>query len=410
MRKTSLLLILVLISCFEIDPQHGPATMGVGGEDCGDGILDEDEECDDGLFNAANATCTPLCTVQVCGDGFVGPGEACDDGDDDDDDGCTNSCALPTCGDANVDPGEECDDGDDDNTDACLNTCLNAACGDGFVREGVEQCDDANLSDTDACLTSCVDAACGDGFVHEGVEQCDDGNASDSDACLSDCVAATCGDGLVQVGEESCDDGNDNDNDACLSTCQDATCGDGFVHAGEEECDDGNDDDNDLCATNCTLTSGLIFVTSEDFSGDLGGLTGADAACQQLAEAAGLTGDYLAWLSASPLSAPASRFVQSNALYRLVDGTPVAANWGDLVDDTLAAAINMDEFGATVGPHRVWTNTSSSGHYDTSSTCLGWHSEDGTGRAGHTNEVDKNWTSHAFHPCSFSAKLYCVQQ
>ena len=39
---------------------------------------------------------------------MVEGGEACDDGDDDDDDECTNACALPGCGDGSVQDGEEC--------------------------------------------------------------------------------------------------------------------------------------------------------------------------------------------------------------------------------------------------------------------------------------------------------------
>jgi len=35
---------------------------------CGDGSLDEGEECDEGEDNAYDADCTPTCALAVCGD------------------------------------------------------------------------------------------------------------------------------------------------------------------------------------------------------------------------------------------------------------------------------------------------------------------------------------------------------
>ncbi len=59
---------------------------------CGNGALDEGEECDEGDANADDATCKSDCTLQVCGDGFVHAGvEDCDDGNDDDSDDCLST-------------------------------------------------------------------------------------------------------------------------------------------------------------------------------------------------------------------------------------------------------------------------------------------------------------------------------
>ena len=44
-----------------------------------------------------------------CGDGVVQPWEACDDGNDDNADRCTNHCALPRCGDRIQQAGEACE-------------------------------------------------------------------------------------------------------------------------------------------------------------------------------------------------------------------------------------------------------------------------------------------------------------
>ena len=78
--------------------------------------------------------------------------------DDDDDDGAGGDGAgPPNCGDSVVDANEECDDGNADNTDTCLDDCTLARCGDGFVFAGFEECDDGNGFDSDGCSTQCED-------------------------------------------------------------------------------------------------------------------------------------------------------------------------------------------------------------------------------------------------------------
>jgi cysteine-rich repeat protein len=156
------------------------------------------------------------------------------------------------CGDGALNEGEECDDGDENgDTKSCTSECKAAICGDGLVHEGVEACDDGNDDDADSCVTGCEAAACGDGHVHDGVEACDDGNTEDLDACSNECVLASCGDGVAQVDEE-CDDGNDVNTDSCTDMCLNAKCGDGYLQAGEE-CDDGNQVDNDKCSNSCKI-------------------------------------------------------------------------------------------------------------------------------------------------------------
>ena len=45
------------------------------------------------------------------------------------------------CGDGHLDQGEQCDDGNAVQTDGCLNNCVAPTCGDGFTEAGVEVCD-----------------------------------------------------------------------------------------------------------------------------------------------------------------------------------------------------------------------------------------------------------------------------
>lgn len=64
----------------------------------------------------------------------------------------------------------------------------------------------------------------------------------------------------------------------------------------------GIDDNWNVICSNKT-----VFVTSQTYTGNLGGLAGADAQCNLLAKAAGLEGSYLAWLSDATES-PSTRF------------------------------------------------------------------------------------------------------
>ncbi len=154
---------------------------------CGNGLLDEGEDCDDGNLSEEDA-CTPSCRLPVCGDGFLGPGEECDDGNLVDGDTCAFNCRFPgACGDGEVGRGEECDDGNLEDGDACTPACLLPVCGDGFLALG-EECDDGNDIATDACLPTCKNPVCGDGFVYAQEESCDDGNEVEVDACTTLCT------------------------------------------------------------------------------------------------------------------------------------------------------------------------------------------------------------------------------
>jgi hypothetical protein len=115
---------------------------------CGDGVVDEGEECDDGQANADDAACKSDCTLQVCGDGHVGPDEACDDGAGNAwDAACLPDCTVASCGDGHVHAGVEvCDDGVNDGAyGGCMPGCgaLAPHCGDGVLQAQHEHCDTA---------------------------------------------------------------------------------------------------------------------------------------------------------------------------------------------------------------------------------------------------------------------------
>jgi cysteine-rich repeat protein len=83
--------------------------------ECGDGLVSEDEECDDGN-TALGDGCDAECRVETCGDGELTIDEECDDGNRADGDGCDFECTVETCGDSAdpecVDPEEPSEDFD----------------------------------------------------------------------------------------------------------------------------------------------------------------------------------------------------------------------------------------------------------------------------------------------------------
>ncbi|MGB1276765.1 MAG: fibrinogen-like YCDxxxxGGGW domain-containing protein, partial [Nannocystaceae bacterium] len=179
----------------ESDPTD-PTETTEGPGVCGDGIVDDGEECDDGNDDNSDL-CVAGCVAATCGDGYAGPGELCDDGNQEDLDSCNNQCSVHECGDGIVVEGDDCDDGNDDNTDACLDTCVSASCGDGFVYAGVEACDDGNGDNTDECTTLCEAPACDDGLLS--------GNESDVDCGGDSCMG--CGQDQACVDTNDCAEG-----------------------------------------------------------------------------------------------------------------------------------------------------------------------------------------------------------
>ncbi len=216
------------------------------------------EQCDNGSLNGTPNHCNTACsalTPSICGNTIVEAGESCDDGNILDGDGCSAHCAIeipaPVCGNGKLEDTETCDDGNILNGDGCSSTCQIEpplpVCGNGTVEAG-EACDDGTTTGLGTCNATCSSLTiCGDAVVQnpDGIgiaEQCDDGNQSNTDGCLNSCKLAVCGDGFMQIGAEQCDDGNTVNGDGCSATCAieppPASCGNGKVESGEV-CDEG---------------------------------------------------------------------------------------------------------------------------------------------------------------------------
>ncbi|MDA3863032.1 MAG: DUF4215 domain-containing protein, partial [Deltaproteobacteria bacterium] len=262
--------------------------------DCGDNILDDIEECDEG---SQNTYITGDATAFEVVDGQVSIiGEA------DYQNAAPNSCRAITnpdfnpespasqprhlcrvagCWDGIVDDGEECDDANDNQDDTCV-SCVQATCGDGIENQSdttsdsspiMEECDNGieNANEADKCRLNCTLPTCGDDITDTD-EECDQGenNANEPNYCRENCELPYCGDNIVDSSDsgswdpEDCDEGADNVDgieNACRADCTVPQCGDGLVDSANpyddnEQCDDNNYDPNDGCDANCQKESG----------------------------------------------------------------------------------------------------------------------------------------------------------
>ena len=137
---------------------------------CGDGTVQPPELCDDG--NTINGDgCSDACRVEfVCGNDYCEAEnyETCYL--------CPADC-CPDCGNEVLDEGEECDDGNNDNGDGCDKGCGDedgtAVCGNGIWEAG-EECEDGNTIIHDGCSDTCtVEFTCGDQLCETNVgENC----------------------------------------------------------------------------------------------------------------------------------------------------------------------------------------------------------------------------------------------
>jgi hypothetical protein len=128
----------------------------------------------------------------------------------------------------------------------------------------------------------------------------------------------------------------------------------------------------------------LVFVTQATYTGgQIGGLAGGDAKCTQEAGAAGLTGNFAAWLSDSTTSA-ASRLTHATVPYVMADGTQVADDGTDFTDGTHDAQLTKDANGVVVSPLGVWTGTTAAGEIaNVDATCSNWTSDAASGVDGY---------------------------
>jgi hypothetical protein len=153
-----------------------------------------------------------------------------------------------------------------------------------------------------------------------------------------------------------------------------------------------------------------VFVTSQTFTGNLGGVSGADNICQSLADNAKLGGRWGVWLSTSSINAK-ERIVDE--AYFLVNSTSrVSEDKSDLTDGSLISAISLSETQASIDG-LVWTGTLENGT-GSGINCSNWTSSSSaiSGQVGNSNESNSSWTSsevNTANSCNNSYHLYCFE-
>jgi hypothetical protein len=182
-----------------------------------------------------------------------------------------------------------------------------------------------------------------------------------------------------------------------------------------------------VCVDGACVAPKRVFITSTTYTGDLGGLAGADAKCQERANAGALGGHYKAWLSDSTTQAKA-RLTHARVPYVLVDGAPVAKDWAGLVSGTLLRPIALTELAGPptltarplgCGDFLVWTNTKEDGTAASADrSCRDW--TDGTSGPGPDAgavwgmaDSESLWSSECkteLAGCNGSFPLFCVEQ
>ena len=224
---------------------------------------------------ASTSTTTSTTLSGDCGNGVRDDFEECDDANNDISDGCTNNCQVDCVNgqaDGRLDPGEECDDGNVIDGDACSNRCR----ADSYMAASISAngimtitvVDRGGIpSDNDTPFVRCTyDGEPSADFIIV-VESCFTAQGGVCTNTQLGRVTVTnvtttsttttleegeCGDGDVQ-GDEECDDDNEDDTDACSNDCE-FQCHDGApndaVETGEQ-CDDGNNISTDTCTNEC---------------------------------------------------------------------------------------------------------------------------------------------------------------
>jgi hypothetical protein len=151
-----------------------------------------------------------------------------------------------------------------------------------------------------------------------------------------------------------------------------------------------------------------VFVTSTKLAQPFGGLAGADARCNELAEEGGLPGTYVAYLSTSSTD-PLTRLAGSRGWIR-TDGKPFVDTLADLEVGHILHPPQLDELGRPFEEEAVvtLTGTGTNGRLQ-GSTCADWTDAtlDENPLAGEPSAGSAMFSLTYLHPCGQPAHLYC---
>ena len=176
--------------------------------------------------------------------------------------------------------------------------------------------------------------------------------------------------------------------------------------------DGGNSDDSGN--SNALLTSGVqyVFVTSQRYTGDLGGHSGANVLCTLIARSSNysLSGDFIAMISTNNFSM--REVVSVPGAVHNIRGQKVAQGHAGLFDKGLEQFFNYDENGNdTPNRAKVLTGSKVDGSSISDQNCKGWTSDSAgdsmlVGRA--DRKIGTRYRSRSYS-CNQAARLYCIQ-
>jgi hypothetical protein len=178
----------------------------------------------------------------------------------------------------------------------------------------------------------------------------------------------------------------------------------------------------------CKFKARVTFVTTGKFSGALGGLALADAACSTAATTQGLdnASNFKAWLS-DGVATPQSRFKKAAAdpdyPYTRLDGQLLADDLADLIAHGPKLPLDVTETGEKLPAEQfAWTNIGADGApFSAVNHCKEWTSE-GVAVTARTGQISPAsaaklpewksvhlWTSAVLRTCVTPAHLYCLE-
>ena len=194
----------------------------------------------------------------------------------------------------------------------------------------------------------------------------------------------------------------------------DATCANGgfMIETGIEVDVNGTLDPSEVSQTSYACEAvpreRVVFVTSASFTGDLGGIVGADAKCQLAAAAVpGLNGKtFKAWLSDAS-SEPATSFTTDGS-FVTATGALLAESFTQFRGSVLLSKLTT-ETGAPTSSS-VWTGTDTTG-WRMGDRCNNWTSAAASDRGVYGDSTLNAWYWSYWDAatCDVPAALYCVE-
>jgi hypothetical protein len=466
-----LLLFALVCGCSELPQYNAPAptectpdcgTRTCGADGCGGscGACALGEVC--GVTGACLPACTPDCTTMTCGD-----------------DGCGGSCGACSAPTPFCSPEGRCVD--------CLPDCEGRFCGDDGCGGSCGMCDAPLQCDANGqclCVADCTGRECGFSCDTQCGPDCDPGEICNEmgmcEVCTPDCTGRVCGDdgcggscgdcpaenrcNAMGMCEDCMCDGAECSDDGCCGFCPananaQLICSPAGLCSCEPDCQPqcdgracGPDGCGGVCGAACATTERCTydrngatavdcrsFTASPDMTffvssvgnvieaGNFGGLVGADAFCQGLADAAGVGNKT--WVAYLSITGTAARDRIGLGPWNDAAGDPIVfCNKGQdcvqlLHDNNVLFENVRTERGDTidvVNANTVFTGSDANGN-PTGVDCQAWTTSDenemgsagsanagamgGQGRWNSGQSVGCDWTSAA---CAAGrAHLYC---